>query len=254
MHEYETQHTAGKISGKMFLYKEPELLTPQDHGSMGFTPAQRPFDFVRNERAIPLTLTEFGSAQRHYPIIFANLEQPLPLAIVGAAEEQNLFVDADGNWDPMCYVPTYLRCYPFAFAKEAKGRVAVVVDRAADSVSENPQYPFFDGDKVSEHTEALMQLCAQYDAERRRTFDFGQKLRELELLTPLQATYRPDGASEPEPLADYIGIDTGKLDALDKDQVYELHKTGYLSAIYLMLYSLENWRHLIARRERRDQA
>ncbi len=251
--EHETQRASGKITGNMFLYKEPELLAHEVHGSMGFTPAERPFDFVRNERAIPLTLTEFGDAQRSYPIIFANMEQPLPLAIVGAVDERNLFVDDDGKWDPMSYVPTYLRCYPFAFAKQAEDRVAVVVDTAADTVTENPQYPFFDGDKLSEHSEALMQLCAQYDAERRRTFDFGQKLRELELLTTLQATYKPDAASEPTPLADYIGIDTEKLEALDKDQVYELHKAGYLSAIYLMLYSLGNWRHLVARNELRNQ-
>lgn len=249
MQENEKVQTSGKVSGQMFLYKQPELLTPETHGSMGFTPAERPFDFVKRERVIPLTLTEFGSAHRNFPIIFANLENPLPLAVVGVLDEENLFVDADGNWDPMCYVPTYLRCYPFAFASEGGGRVAVVVDRAAASVTENPQYPFFDGEKVSEHAETLMRLCAQYDAERRRTVDFCQKLVELGLLTPLRAVWTPPGATESEPLAEYVGIDQDKLSTLDKDVVFELHSAGFLSAIYLQLYSLENWRHLMARRE-----
>ena len=34
---------------------------------------------------------------------------------------------------------------------------------------------------------------------------------------------------------------------LPADTVYELHKNGFLSAIYMQLYSLENWRHLVAR-------
>ncbi len=38
---------------------------------------------------------------------------------------------------------------------------------------------------------------------------------------------------------------------MSKDQVFELHQAGFLSAIYLQLYSLENWRHLMARRELR---
>lgn len=248
----EAIQASGKVSGKMFLYQEPELLTPETHGSMGFTPPDRPFEFVREERVIPLTLTEFSSAQRHYPIIFSNIENPLPLAVLGMLDEKNLFVDENGQWDPMCWVPMYLRCYPFAFATEGQGRIAVVVDRAAASVSDSPQYPFFKGDKVSEHTEALMQLCAQYDAERQRTISYCQKLRELDLLTPLGASYRPDQDSEPEPLAEYIGINIEKVDALPESDVYELHKSGYLSAIYLQHYSIENWRHLMARREQQQ--
>lgn len=254
MHETESLAASGKISGKLFLYEEPELLALETHGLMGITPAERPFDFVRGERVIPLTLTEFSSAQKNYPIIFSNIEKPLPLAVVGALEEANLFVDDDGNWERMCYVPTYLRCYPFAFAHGGANQVAVVVDRAADTVTENPRFPFFDGDKPSEHTQALMQLCAQYEADRRRTVDFCEKLRDMGLLTPLRATYTAEGATEAEPLAEYIGIDTDKLNALSKDQVFELHSAGFLSAIYLQVYSLENWRHLMARRERRGNA
>ncbi len=97
-------------------------------------------------------------------------------------------------------------------------------------------------------------LCAQYDAERRRTIEFCNTIRDLGLLTPLRAAYTPDGATEPEPLAEYIGIDTERLDSLSKDEVFDLHNAGYLSAIYLQLHSLENWRHLMARRERLSQA
>ncbi len=252
--QQEAMSTSGQVSGKMFLYQQPELLTPEAHGSMGFTPAKRPYDFVRNERVVPLTMTEFSSAQRYYPIIFSNIDNPLPLAVTGLLEENNLFVDADGHWDPMCYVPMYLKCYPFTFAHEGGGRVAVVVDRAADSVSENPEYPFFVGEKVSEHTDSLMRLCAQYDAERQRTVDYTNKLKELGLLTPLRAAYTPEGKTEQEPLAEYIGIDAEKFNDLGKDEVLELHQAGFLAATYLQIFSLENWSHLMARRERRRQA
>lgn len=240
------------VSGTMFLYEKPELLTKEEHGSMGFTPPKSPFEHVRTARAIPLTMTEFGSAQRNYPIIFSRLENPVPLAVVGLTEDVNLFVDEGGEWDPLCYLPSYLRCYPFAFASEREGRMAVVVDTAAASVTDDPQFPFFVDGKISEHTEALMRFCAQYEAERKRTREFCERLTELGLLTAQRATHTPEGATEALPLADYISIDAQKLTDLDSDTVYELHKGGQLSAMYLQLYSQENWRHLMARRVNRS--
>ncbi len=248
MTEISTATSAAEITGQMFLYEKPELLTKDVHGSMGFSPADRPFDFVRNVRAVPLTMVEFGSAQRTFPIIFSNMENPVPLAVHGILDDENLFVDEDGKWDEMCYVPMYLRRYPFAFASDDGERLAVVVDTAAASVSDDPQYPFFVDGEISEHTEALMHACRQYEAERKRTQEFCDKVKELELLTPLRATHTPEGASEPEPLANYIAIDVEKLNDLPADVVYELHTKGFLSAMYLQLYSLENWRHLMARR------
>lgn len=242
------------LSGKLFLYDKPELLNQEKHGSMGFTPATKPFEFVKGVRGVPLTMIEIGSAQRNYPIIFSNLDNPVPVAVVGLLEDVNLFVDDDGQWDPICYVPTYLRCYPFAFAMEQGGKMAVVVDREATSVSETPEFPFFAGGEISEHTEALMQLCAQYEGERKRTREFCQKLVELKLLTTLRAAHTPKGSTEAHALADYVAIDAKKLDDLPRDVIYELHKAGYLSACYLHLYSLENWRHLMARRVLRSEA
>lgn len=243
---------ATSLSGKMFLYEKPELLNAEAHGSMGFTPSERPFDFVRNERVVPLTMIEIGSAQRHYPVIFSNRENPVPLAVVGVLEDANLFVGENGHWDEMCYVPTYLRCYPFTFAVEKGGKMAVVVDRNAPTVSESPQYPFFVDGEISEHTDALMQLCAQYEGERKRTQEFCNKLVEHDLLVSLRAMYTPEGSEEQQSMADYVGIDAQKLQDLPMDVIHEMHQVGFLSASYLHLYSLENWRHLMARRVRKN--
>lgn len=239
------------ITGKKFLYEKPELLTKEDHGSLGFSRPDRPFDHVKSARAIPLTMIEFGSGQRHCPIVFSRLEDPIPLAIVGLTDDVNLFVDDNGEWDQMCYQPSYLRCYPFTFAAEQEGKMAVIIDRAAASISENPEFPFFIDGKISEHTDALMQFCAKHEKERTRTREFCAKLVELNLLAPQQATHTPEGASEAQPLAEYVSVDVQKLNELDSDTVFDLHKNGWLSAIYLQIYSLENWRHLMARKIKR---
>ena len=242
------------ISGKMYLYEQPELLSTEVHGTMGFTPSERPFDFARNARAVPLTMIEFGNALRNYPIIFSSLEDPIPLAMVGLLDDMNLFVRDDGHWEEYAYVPTYLRCHPFTFAKDPSGQMALVVDRAAESVSETPQYPFFEGDQPSEHTGRLIELCQQYDIQRQRTAEFCRKLVELDLLATMRASHTPPGATEQEPLVDYVAIDAQKLDELPADTIYELHRSGFLSAAYLHLYSLENWRQIVARRAAKEAA
>ncbi|MEO1034139.1 MAG: SapC family protein [Pseudomonadota bacterium] len=247
------QSGATPITGSMFLYQQPELLTEKDHGHLGLTPPQKPFEHVRNERVVPLTLTEFGSAQRHFPIIFSSTDsKAVPLAVVGISESENLFVDETGEWDPMVYIPSYLRCYPFAFARVAEDRMAAVIDRAAASVSENPQFPFFQGGKPTEHTDQMMQFCTQYEAERNRTREFCETLGELGLLTAQQATHKQPGSDEAAPLAEYNSIDARKLTDLTDDKITEFHRNGTLSAMYLQLYSIENWRHLMARRVRRE--
>jgi len=247
MTDTSTATDAGEITGQMFLYEKPELLTNDKHGSMGFTVADKPYEFVAKVKAVPLTMVEFGSAQRDFPIIFSNMENPVPLAVQGIIDEENLFVDEHGKWDEMSYIPMYVRCHPFAFAGDGE-RMAVVVDTAAASVSSNPQYPFFVDGEISTHTKALMDACAMLERERKRTLAFCDKVKELDLLTPLRATHTPDGATEPQSLANYIAIDVEKLNNLTAEVVYELHTKGFLSAIYMQLYSLENWRHLMARR------
>ena len=102
------------VEGKLFLYEQPEVLSFEAHDGLGLTPQDAPFAFVRDIRAVPLTMTEFQTAQKHYPIVFSNLENPVPLAIVGILEDRNLFVGDDGKWHPYAYVPAYLRCHPFA--------------------------------------------------------------------------------------------------------------------------------------------
>lgn len=83
MTEENQKNPLAAMTGQKFLYQQPEVLTLEDHGSLGITPNERPFDFVKDERAIPLTMVEISSAQRHYPIIFSNLEDPVPMAVLG---------------------------------------------------------------------------------------------------------------------------------------------------------------------------
>ena len=249
----ETSSAGQSLGGQMLLYKQPELLNHQVHGSLGLSRPGRPFEFARGARVLPLTLGEIPSAQKHYPVIFSDLDNPMPLAVVGRDENVNLFVDEHGEWERGSYVPAYARRYPFALVARSDDEFAVIIDRAADRVTEDPEQPFFDGDKVTPETQSMMDFCARYDAETKRTADFGRKLKELGLLAGQQVTRTAPGG-EPEPFASYIAVDSNKLNELEESMLRDLFSSGYLAGAFAHLFSLENWQLIIERHLRRSGA
>ena len=239
--------------GQKLFYRQPELLNHQSHGSLGLRVPERPFEFARKSRALPITLSEIASAQKHFPVVFSDLENPVPLAVVGTRDDVNLFIDEDGNWEREVYIPAYIRCYPFALAARSNDEFAVVIDRAAESVSSDPEQPFFGDDKkVTPQVQALIDFVGRYDAETKRSVQFGQRLKELGLLAGQQVT-RKTQSGEELPVASYVAVDSEKLDALDDTVVKELFNEGYLAGIFAHLFSLENWQVVINRIAAREK-
>jgi hypothetical protein len=245
-----TEFARGEVSlelpkGKMFLYQQPELLTKEDHGHLGMNPTDKPYQFAHGIMSVPLLAAEIFSAQKHYPVVFSGQDGAQPLAVLSINDQDNLFVDDQGNWEAYCYVPSYLRRYPFAFATSEDDKFAMVIDRASAAISDLPEHPFFEGDELSQHTQEMVDFCGQYEAERRRTDEFTAKLKELDLLSLQSAT--PQAEPESKPLASYYAVDGKKLESLSPEQLHELHSKGFLSFIFAHLFSMENWNRLLER-------
>ncbi|MFQ6006640.1 MAG: SapC family protein [Woeseia sp.] len=236
------------FEGKMFLYEQPELLNKEDHGKLGLSKVARPYEFIKSIRGVPIVTNEMPTAQKHYPIVFSDFENPVLIAVVGVIEDVNLFVDEDGHWDKMSYIPSYVRCHPFAFARRPDEQFAVVIDRTSAEISDKPEVPFFDGDKLSEGIQSRVDFCGHYDVERNRSKEFCEKVKELGLLSGQRAANRPGDGEKEDVIADYVAIDVKKLTELDKDTLQALHKDGSLSAIFAHIFSLENWNRLLFRR------
>jgi hypothetical protein len=245
----EDNNEAISIAGSKHLYRSPQLLTPEAHADLGFVNAERPFDFVRNTVAVPLTTAEFSEAAKDYPIVFSNVENPVALAVMGLPESDNLFVSDDGTWDEDAYLPGYLRCYPFAFVPQGDDRLALVVDTEASSVGENPEIPFFIDGEPSPRTAEFIEYCGKFEAARRETQQFCRELEKLELLSPQRVT-RDQGSDEETPIADFVGIDHRKVASLADEDIIRLHHSGALHLMYLQLSSIDNWRRFVVRAAR----
>lgn len=247
MSNSETAAPEPGFDGHLFLYDKPALLTKAAHDGMGLTALDRPYDFVRDIKALPLVTTEVQTAQKHFPVVFSEFEKPMLVAIVGIVDDKNLFVDDNGQWDRHSYVPSYARAHPFALARHGDEEFAVIIDESAECISKTPEQPFFDGDALSAVTQQRVDFCGHVSHQREQTRIFCERIRDLGLLNGQRVVQKlPDGSEEK--IADYVTIDAKKLTELDKDTLQELHRDGSLAAIFAQLFSLENWNRLIMRR------
>src|SRR6476469_6142567 len=74
------------------------------------------FAFTRNINSVPLMAVEFPQAAPEYAIVFAkNNDDVVPVVILGARQNQNLFLTGDDSWEGS-YVPAFIRRYPFVFS------------------------------------------------------------------------------------------------------------------------------------------
>ena len=244
-----------QLEGQMFLFSKPELLTKEKHGGMGISRPDRPFAFAEGIRAVPLTISEIASAMRHFPVIFAGTQNPMPLAVLGLIDEQNLFVGDDGEWDEGVYVPGYLRRYPFALATDKQSdpnnpRMAIIVDEGYDGLRQGGDLPFFAGSEPSDAMKQAMEYCQQYERDRLMTAQFSQKLAEYDLLAEQVAQFTPEGG-EAKPFARYTGVEEQRLQNLSDEKFLELRKSNILPILHAQLMSMGNWRMLMDKRARR---
>jgi hypothetical protein len=252
----DTPPADGQLSGNVLLYTQPEPLNPELHGNLGLKRSPNPYKFAARTHAVPLQVTEFGPAAINYPIIFAG-ESKQPMAIMSIRQGENLFISADGFFEPDAYVPAYLRRFPFVLADDPQNeRLIVCVDRAAEALVPGGEVPLFDGENPSEFTKSAIEFCTNFESERQRTESFVKLMQELELFELKEAFFTPTNAdgspAQPIRLADYFAVSEEKLKSLPAAKLAELRDSGALGQMYAQITSLFGWDKLVARTLVRD--
>lgn len=206
--------------------------------------------FTRNSHAIPITVDEFVSAQRFFPIVFTDGDDPVPLALVGLKEGENLFVDDEGKWLPNSYIPAYVRRHPFMLARLSPDAdlLSLVFDDKSGVVTAEGDNKLFDSEKKpTETTNSIMQFCENFEQAIARTKSFMDELKKLDLLMEGQAQIQNPGMEQPATFAGFRMIDEKKLQNLRGDQARKMVQNGMLGLIYAHLFSLSQMRELFAR-------
>jgi hypothetical protein len=204
------------------------------------------FPFAGRANAIPITIDEFVMAQRYYPIVFTPTDDGAPLALVGMADGDNLFVDADGNWRQDTYVPAYVRRYPFLLAKltPEAADLSLCFDDSSDLLSNTAAQKMFSGTEPTELTKNVLQFCEQFEMAVQRTQAFMKEMNDLKLLQDTEANATINGQTLN--FRGFKAVDEAKLQDIRGDVARKLVKNGMLGLVYAHLFSLSNMQGLMA--------
>lgn len=239
------------------FYNAIEPLNATQHGKMRVRALQR-MPRVGQTHAIPVTVDEFTLAQRHYPIVFAVGDKPVPIALMGLNEGVNVFLDADGRAiDQGLYIPAYIRRYPFLLARlrPDSDELSLCFDPTADAVGDFGEgEALFDGDQPSDATKAILQFCEQFEAAGQRTAAFVDDLVKADLLMDGEVAIQPEGFQQPFVYRGFRMVDEEKLRNLRGDELRKMNQSGMLALIHAHLFSLSEMRNVFGRQMQQGKA
>jgi SapC protein len=204
------------------------------------------YAFSADLNSVPLMAVEFPLAASEYAIVFAGRENELiPAVILGLRGNENLFLTKDGHWGAR-YVPAFIRRYPFVFSREAD-RVVLCIDEAFPGCNQEGRGErlFNDDGTPTQYVNNVLKFLQEYQDQFRRTQQFCAKLKELDLIDPMQAQMATTG--QPVSLGGFLAVNRQKLKALSGEALAALAKTDELELVYLHLQSMRNFDFLRAR-------
>ncbi|MDE1895063.1 MAG: SapC family protein [Pseudomonadota bacterium] len=248
---------------EVIFYEHPVPLNRTEHKDLRLKAVPN-VKFAMNTHSVPLTGAEFGAAARDQVIVFAGSDAASagPIALLGLRQNENLFVDADGQWAPNTYVPAFVRRYPFVLAEkppEQEGAdFTVFLDERYEGFNTSEGERLFkeDGTDTEMLTNAV-NFLGDFQQNITRTKWFMEQLVKHDLLEPRNIQLKKGGEDPNGPSINLNGlfvVNEEKLRALDEKVAHEFVREGVFGWIYGHLLSLGNIDRLVRRLEAREQA
>lgn len=208
--------------------------------------------FARNVHALPISFSEISAASRDYPVAFSSGDggETFTLtAILGLQQHQNMFLMEDGYWDRRVYVPAYVRRFPFCMARVTRDgevqseRVVCVEDSA---ITDDGDELFDDQGEALPVWSQIQEFVTEYERDLMRGEEFCRLLAGHKLLEPISVTAEL-GEFKME-LSGLYRVNREALSALPEDVLRTLMKDEAMDAIFVHLWSINNFQRLLNRR------
>ena len=222
------------------FYNGLEPLSSSAHSNYK-TRAAETAPFLAATHAVPITIDEFITVQRHYPIVFSVGDNPVPLALMGLNEGVNVFVDADGKLLSETYVPAYIRRYPFMLARTNPNadELSLCFDPQSGLVGDYPEgNALFENGQVSETTTAILKFCEEFELSAQRTTSFMTELKNADLLIDGEASVQVAGMEQPFIYRGFQMVAEEKFRDLRGDELRKMNQNGLLQLALAHLFSL----------------
>ncbi|QNK00215.1 SapC family protein [Dyella telluris] len=229
---------------EVLFYERPVPLNRTAHKDLRIKPIPN-LKFASAVHSVPLTGVEFPAAARDLPILFGGVtvEAAGPMALLGLRENENLYIDADGQWEANSYIPAFVRRYPFVLAEKPAGAegddFTVFLDEAYEGFNTAEGESLFKDD--GSETEVLnnaVRFLGEYQQHVSRTQWFMEQLKKHNLLEPRNIRLEKDGKAIN--LNGLFVVSEERLRQLDEKTTHEFLREGVLGWIYAHLLSLSN--------------
>jgi hypothetical protein len=246
--------SAAPASQLPLLYNALEPLSSNVHANFKLRPSETA-PYLSQVHAIPITIDEFVPVQRFYPIVFSSGEAPVPLALMGLNEGVNVFLDDEGRLLGECYVPAYIRRYPFMLARTQPGvdDLSLCFDPQSGIVGDfEDGNPLFENGQPSETTQAILKFCEEFELSAQRTAAFVKELQAAEMLIDGEASVQPAG-SDPFIYRGFQMVAEEKLRDMRGDSLRKMNQNGMLPLMLAHLFSLTLFPELFSRQLRQGK-
>jgi hypothetical protein len=225
------------------FYSRIEVLAKPTHKDFKVRPDNE-YTFARKANAIPLTVPEFALAARHYPIIMLG-EECVPTAAIGFLPENNLFVNAQGQWDAGVYIPAYVRRHPFILlGNETDEKLTLGIDIEASSNSPGARPLFDEAGKETDAVNQALNFCDEFHKAFIYTRQYSAAMKAAGIIedSAIEAELTPGKKSS---VGNFKRINEEKFQALPDATILEWRKNGFLHSAYFQIQSMNNWDFLL---------
>jgi hypothetical protein len=233
------------VSTQLLIYESAAPVSNQRHGNWSVE-VGTDYSFSKNVNSVPLMAVEFATAAPEYAIVFAGTgDVVMPAAILGMRGDENLYVTRDGGWQAR-YIPAFLRRYPFVFSSPDDGKTfTLCIDEKFPGFNQEGrgQRLFDDERKPTPYVDNVLKFLQQYQLEFRRTQAFCKKLKDLNLLEPMQAQINFD-SGEKMFLTGFSAVNRARLKTLPAATLAELAQSDELELIYIHMNSMRNFANM----------
>ena len=233
------------------------LLNNVDHQDFRVRPPAGPEGGAETIQVLAFA-TEFEDLQRHFPIVFRRSAEGAvrPVAILGLAENENLFTDDAGRWRSEIYVPASVQRGPFALARADDEAVVprVLIDLDHPSLSrEKGEKLFLARGGNSRFLDRMIGVLGTIFSGEQQADALVAALEAAGVLHPVNLQVR---TSEDEiyAISDVQIVRSASLETLPDSELLALHRAGFLTHAIHAASSLGNLQRLADLKASRSRA
>jgi hypothetical protein len=207
--------------------------------------AHKDFTFAKDSHLAAATIREFAHLASTMPLVFIQDPQSGNHHIVvmlGTEQNKNFYV-VDGAWQGP-HVPMNIQRYPFDVRPDGE-KLGVFFDENSSLVNaEDGQAVFTEEGEPSEFLNTRQQFLSDLANSELLTQQFVKKIVDLGLLEAIEIGLEYTNGQKRN-VTGMMSIDEKKLRELDQEVVMELHKNGFMGAIYATMISLGQLNRLV---------